>query len=53
MGIEFRCRVCGRLYVPSHADIVDGPDTYRTCPDCRPGDKLKGISRPDDPGTLV
>lgn len=26
MPLENRCRRCGRLYVPDHADIVAGPD---------------------------
>ena len=36
MPLEFRCRRCGRLYVPDHAAIVPGPSVYRLCPDCRP-----------------
>ena len=40
MPLEFRCRVCGRLYVPDHADIVAGPAVYRRCPDCRPVDVI-------------
>jgi len=46
MPLEFRCRVCGRLYVPDHADIVAGPAVYRLCPDCRPVDATPPQSIP-------
>ena len=35
MPLEMTCRTCGKPYVPSRAEILKGPDTYRVCPDCR------------------
>ena len=38
MPLEFRCRRCGRAYIPDHAAIVAGPQIYRLCENCRPVD---------------
>lgn len=37
--LVIRCRVCGETYQPSRDEIVQGPETYRLCPGCRPARK--------------
>jgi hypothetical protein len=36
MAIELTCRICGKPYTPTKADIQAGPETYHRCPTCRP-----------------